>query len=226
MTTILYVTNDPALQSLAQQKAGKADYDVVVVGGGYEALRSLQKMAIDVLVFDTEVDDLNPEELRARLDSDSAWQGIPIVFLAPPQAKWLPGAIPLRGEQDALITKPFARADIQHELERLFGGVSGDSITALTEGVEIDRALQELRGQHGTALLTPTEFYLLMYLAERAGTIVSSAELLENVWAFYPGTGSSELVRSHIRNLRAKLRQVSGGKELIRTTPGRGYRLG
>jgi len=97
---------------------------------------------------------------------------------------------------------------------------------ALAEGVEVDREAQEVRGQRGTVSLTPTEFRLLMYLAERSGHVVSSAELLERVWEFYPGTGSSELVRSHIRNLRAKLRRASGGRELIRTTPRRGYRLG
>jgi len=66
---------------------------------------------------------------------------------------------------------------------------------------------------------------LLSYLAERQAAIVSTAELLENVWEFHPGTGSSELVRSHIRNVRAKLKQATGGRDLIRTAPRRGYRL-
>lgn len=226
MAMILYVTNDPALQRLALQNLAKAGYEVVVVGGGYEALRSLQQMAVAVLVFDTEVDDMSAEELCARLEGDVVWEGIPIVFLAPPQAKWLPGTIPLRGERDALITKPFTSAEVQREVERLLAGRPSSGTVVLAEGVEVDRGAQEVRGQQGTVLLTPTEFHLLMYLAERSGNIVSSAELLEKVWEFYPGTGSSELVRSHIRNLRAKLRRVSGGRELIRTTPRRGYRLG
>ena len=45
------------------------------------------------------------------------------------------------------------------------------------------------------------------------------------VWEFFPGTGSSELVRSHVRNLRNKLRTVTGGADLVQTVPRRGYRL-
>ncbi len=73
--------------------------------------------------------------------------------------------------------------------------------------------------------LTPTEFRLMHYLAQRRGTIVSAEELLEKVWEFYPGTGSSELVRSHVRNLRGKLRDATGGSGLLQTVPRRGYRL-
>lgn len=226
MGTILYVTNDSAQGGLARQSLAKAGHEVVVVAGGYEALRSLRRLAVDVLIFDTEVTDLSAADMCAHLGGDAAWAAIPIVFLAPPQAKWLPGSVPLRAEHDALIAKPFTSAEIQREVQRLLAGTPSSSTFILAEGVELDRGSQEVRGQQGTVSLTPTEFHLLMYLAERSGNTVSGAELLERVWEFYPGTGSSELVRSHIRNLRAKLRQVSGGRELIRTAPRRGYRLG
>lgn len=225
MGTVLYVTNDSAQGGLALQSLAKAGHEVVVVAGGYEALRSLRRLAVDVLIFDTEVTDLSAADMCAHLGGDAAWAAIPIVFLAPAQAKWLPGSVPLRAEQDALITKPFTGAEIQREVQRLLAGTPSSGTFVLAEGVELDRESQEVRSRQGTVSLTPTEFQLLMYLAERAGSIVSSAELLEKVWQFYPGTGSSELVRSHIRNLRAKLRQVSGGQELIRTMPRRGYRL-
>jgi DNA-binding winged helix-turn-helix (wHTH) protein len=65
----------------------------------------------------------------------------------------------------------------------------------------------------------------MYYLIQRRGSIVSAEELLEKVWEFFPGTGSSELIRSHIRNLRSKLRIATGGAELLQTVPRRGYRL-
>ncbi len=73
--------------------------------------------------------------------------------------------------------------------------------------------------------MTSTEFRLMEYLAQRQGVIASSEELLEKVWEFHPGTGSSELVRSHVKNLRAKVRIAAPGRELIQTVPRRGYRL-
>ncbi len=65
----------------------------------------------------------------------------------------------------------------------------------------------------------------MSYLAQRRGSIVSAEELLEKVWEFFPGTGSSELVRPRVRNLRGKLRVVAGQVELMQTLPRRGYRL-
>lgn len=89
----------------------------------------------------------------------------------------------------------------------------------------LDRNSRQLRADSVTVQLTPTEFRLMSYLVRKRGSIVSAEELLENVWEFFPGTGSSELVRSHVRNLRNKLRIVTGEAGLVQTVPRRGYRL-
>lgn len=91
--------------------------------------------------------------------------------------------------------------------------------------VTLDSVSRELRNEGTSVQLTPTEFRLMYYLAQRRGSIVSSEELLEKVWEFYPGTGSSELVRSHVRNLRSKLKVLTGGSDLVQTVLRRGYRL-
>jgi len=40
-----------------------------------------------------------------------------------------------------------------------------------------------------------------------------------------PHTGSRDVVRTHMRNLRAKIRHTTAGREIVRTLPRRGYRL-
>ena len=60
---------------------------------------------------------------------------------------------------------------------------------------------------------------------ERRGTVVTAEELLEEVWGFFPHTGSGDMVRSHMRNLRRKIAKVARGREVIRTLPRRGYRF-
>ncbi|MBI1885263.1 MAG: winged helix-turn-helix transcriptional regulator [Chloroflexi bacterium] len=83
----------------------------------------------------------------------------------------------------------------------------------------------QLEGEGGSVSLTPTEFRLVHYLIEHRGSPVSSDQLLEDVWGWPPGTGSGEVVRAHVRNLRAKVRQLDGGQELIRNYPRRGYAI-
>lgn len=76
----------------------------------------------------------------------------------------------------------------------------------------------------GRALdLLPREYRLLLYLAERAGAVVSHDELRSAVWGlrFHPGTN---LVAAHVSRLRAKLDR---GFEpaMLHTEKGVGYRL-
>lgn len=225
MATVLFVSGDAALGELVLQNLSRGGHDVALAKTSREALQALDDIVVDVMVLDTEVDDLSPQTFCQRLRDNLAWQTIPVVFLALAAARWLPGSLPLREGKDGLVCKPFTAAEVKREVERVLAGLPVTGTISLAEGVELERSSQEIRGQGGTVPLTPTEFRLLMYLVERPAAIVSSEELLEKVWEFYPGTGSSELVRSHIRNVRAKLRRASGGRELIRTVPRRGYLL-
>jgi PAS domain S-box-containing protein len=52
---------------------------------------------------------------------------------------------------------------------------------------------------------TPMEFELLQFLMRNAGKVFTAEQLLQQVWGYPPGTGSQELVRAHVKNLRAKL---------------------
>ena len=226
MATVLLVTNNAALGELASQNLNRSGHEVALAKGDVEALQALHDMAVDVLVLDMSMVDLSARGFCQRLEEIPAWQSIPVIFLAPAAARWLPGSLPLRDGKDGLVCKPFSWAEVKREVDRVLAGLPVSGVITLAEGVELDRPSQEIRGPGGTMPLTPTEFRLLTYLGERPATIVSGEELLEKVWEFYPGTGSSELVRSHIRNVRAKLRRASGGRELIRTVPRRGYRLG
>jgi DNA-binding response OmpR family regulator len=69
--------------------------------------------------------------------------------------------------------------------------------------------------------LTAKEFALLAYLMANAGTVVSRAKLLSNVWGmnFDPGT---KLVDVYIRYLRRKVDEGEA-EPLIQTVRGFGY---
>jgi DNA-binding winged helix-turn-helix (wHTH) protein len=63
------------------------------------------------------------------------------------------------------------------------------------------------------------------YIMWRKDRVVTNDELLEHVWGFEPGTGTCEVLRAHVRNLRHKLQLLGAPRDLIWTLPGRGYRL-
>jgi DNA-binding response OmpR family regulator len=63
----------------------------------------------------------------------------------------------------------------------------------------------EVTTPNGSALLTNVQFDLLYHLMSNAGAIFTSQQLLQDVWDYPRDTGSPELVRAHIKNLRDKL---------------------
>ncbi len=73
--------------------------------------------------------------------------------------------------------------------------------------------------------LTPTEFRFAAYLARWPGQPVSIPDLLEHVWRYPRGTAGVEVVRAHVRNLRAKLKSAGIPVDLIRTHRRAGYSL-
>jgi len=74
------------------------------------------------------------------------------------------------------------------------------------------------------AKLTPIEFDIFNLLFQNHGNMVSSAQLLKDIWGYSPDD-DIETIRVHIRHLRTKLDKVSDGKKYIETIYGGGYKL-
>jgi DNA-binding response OmpR family regulator len=72
--------------------------------------------------------------------------------------------------------------------------------------------------------LTSTEHRLLRYLMEHANQALSPSHLLQAVWEYPPETGDPDLVRAHVRNLRAKI-EHDPDRRYIRTIHGVGYMI-
>jgi DNA-binding response OmpR family regulator len=74
--------------------------------------------------------------------------------------------------------------------------------------------------------LSPTEFDLLVYLAEKAPNVVTAQELVRQVQG-YPCDRSeaSDIVRHHIHRIRQKAKACAGRSDFIRTVRGVGYAL-
>lgn len=78
----------------------------------------------------------------------------------------------------------------------------------------------------GRVSLTPMQYNLLYHLMCHPGEVFSTERLLEEVWDFPTYTGSSDLVRVHIKNLRRRIEEDSHKPKFICTVPGYGYMVG
>src|SRR5207237_10294479 len=93
---------------------------------------------------------------------------------------------------------------------------------ALTAGpLRIERATHRVTVTGAAVELTPTEFKLLLTLAERRGRVQPRVHLLEVVWSAAPDV-QTRTVDMHVQRLRAKL---GAAADLIETIRGFGYRM-
>jgi two-component system alkaline phosphatase synthesis response regulator PhoP/two-component system response regulator RpaA len=77
--------------------------------------------------------------------------------------------------------------------------------------------------QRGRVRLTPVQFDLLQHLMRHPDEIFSPGRLLDEVWDYPSDTGSPDLVRVHIKNLRERIESDPRTPDFIRTVPGYGY---
>jgi DNA-binding response OmpR family regulator len=226
MSTVLFVSGTANVgQSVRQHLAAKG-YDVILAASATEALRSLHTLMVDAVIFDTTVSDMSVHDFCHWLRRDPRCEDVPTLFLAPAAFRWLPDSVPMRIGRDTLVGKPFLCTQVEQTLTQVLGPRTMPRAKTLTAGdLSLDRSLFALSSEGNSVTLTPTEFRLMEYMMERPGTVVTAEELLEKVWGFFPHTGSGDIVRSHMRNLRRKIGNVARGREVIRTLPRRGYRL-
>ena len=224
MSSVLLVTRDASTERLTESALASAGHEVITADSCGAAIRSLFNVSIDVVVMDSAIGETEMEEFCGWLRSGDG--SCPVVFLTAASARWLIDSLPINGDRDEIVIKPCEGNDIRRAVEKTLGSAQRKSPEVLMIGTAaLDKNSHELRGDSASVQLTPTEFRLMYYLVRRRGSIVSTKELLEKVWEFFPGTGSSELVRSHVRNLRSKLRIAAGGADPLQTVPRRGYRL-
>lgn len=87
----------------------------------------------------------------------------------------------------------------------------------------IDKASRSVFRENAKIELTPTEYRLLLFLADHAGTAMQRDTILREVWG-YDFYGQTNLVDVYVRYLRQKL-DKGYGKKLIRTVRGFGYMI-
>jgi DNA-binding response OmpR family regulator len=196
-----------------------------------EARRALSRLEVGALCLDMSFHRSETAKFWQWLRSDADHRSLPALLLAPRSARVADGLLPVTPERDrdAVLAKPLDRDEVRQEMGRLLSGARRRRRGGQALRVGPLRLRPELREVSstggGSVRLTPTEFRLLRYLMERPRDVVSTDELLEKVWGYAPETAGPEIIRAHIRNLRAKMRLAGFDPGTIHTLPGHGYSL-
>jgi DNA-binding response OmpR family regulator len=101
---------------------------------------------------------------------------------------------------------------------------AGAPQTVVAGALRLDPWRQEATLEGRTLALTPTEFRVLLCLAERAGTMLSYTELVQCAQGYAPSEQEAgELIKPHIHHLRQKLEPDPGAPRYLLNVRGKGY---
>lgn len=125
---------------------------------------------------------------------------------------------------DDYLTKPFDMAELVARCKALIRRAYGKPSPVIqVGGVTIDTAARSVTAQGRAVSLTPMEYQTLLYLAMRAGQVVSKEELLEHLYDFN-WERFSNVIEVYISSLRKKL-DPDKTRHLIQTQRNQGYVL-
>lgn len=226
MTHIMAVDDDvEVLETLGRVLKHEA-FDVTLAGSGAEALKLLESVRPDMLILDIIMPEMDGITVCRRLRRDARYASLPILFLT---AKGSTDDIVtgLDAGADDYVVKPFELAELRARVAALLRRgsreKSSDSIIELAD-LRLDSDTYRVYVGSDCVQLTSTEHRLLRYLMEHPNQALSPSHLLQAVWEYPPNTGDPDLVRAHVRNLRAKIEKKSDRK-YIRTIHGVGYMI-
>jgi len=127
---------------------------------------------------------------------------------------------------DDYIVKPYSALQLDARIRAVLRRATETEAEAPVEvGELVIRQRARTVALGGVAVdLTPREFDLLVYLAARAGEVVSKRELLIEVWR-QPYGGSDKTVDVHLSWLRRKLGESAQEPRYVHTVRGVGVKL-
>ena len=201
-------------------------FDVTLASSGAQALKILETARPDMLILDIIMPEMDGITVCRRLRRDARFASLPILFLT---AKGGTDDIVsgLDAGADDYVVKPFELAELRARVAALLRRGSREknsaSIIELAD-LRLDSDTYRVFVGDDCIQLTSTEHRLLRYLMEHPNQALSPSHLLQAVWEYPPNTGDPDLVRAHVRNLRAKIEKNSNRK-YIRTIHGVGYMI-
>lgn len=226
MVYVLAVDDDPEVLGTLGRVLERENYDVALASSAAQALNILEKRKPDVMILDIIMPEMDGITLCRQLRRDPRFAALPLLFLT---AKGSTDDVVngLDAGADDYVVKPFEVAELRARVQALLRrGIreNGTNARLQLHDLILDSDTYQVYVEDDAIQLTSTEHRLLRYMMEHVNQALSLSHLLQAVWEYPPNTGDPDLVRAHVRNLRAKIEREPGRK-YIRTIHGVGYMI-
>jgi len=229
MITILVVDDDDIVAQTIERTLRRHNYQTMLARSGVEALQISRRHIPDLVILDVLMPGMNGYQVCREMRLDPQLAGLPILFLTAKgkESNIIEG---LSAGADDYLSKPFNIEELILRVQAILRRTRGASTQVKPKSrviqvgeAELDCRNFQLHLPHGSFPLTPVQFDLIYHLIIHAGEAFSTHQLLKDVWDYPYDTGSPDLVRVHVKNLRQRIEVDPNAPAYIRTVPGHGY---
>jgi DNA-binding response OmpR family regulator len=220
MARVLVVDDDRTVREVVVSYLRAHEHEVVEVGDGESALRSMRDRPADLVVLDLMLPGIDGVEVCRRLRQAG---DTPIVMLTA-LGEETDRVMGLEVGADDYVTKPFSPRELALRVDSVLRRTGAPPAPQrLVDGdLVIDEAGHAAYRDGAPMALTGREFDLLRFLVAHPGTAYSRDELLRQVWGW--SIGDQSTVTVHVRRLREKVERDPTRPERLVTVWGVGYR--
>ena len=223
--TILIIDDNENMVRALTLYLSRAGYRVLSALSGIEGVKSFHQNRPDLVILDIMMPDLDGWEVCRRIRDVS---NVPIIMLTakgqePDKVKGL------RMGADDYVVKPFSMRELEARVRAVLrrsqlSQERWEGVLYSDDYLVIDAGRAEVRCGGKLINLTATEKRLLFLLARNRGRLLSTSQILTNIWG-PEYIDEVDYVRLYIWRLRQKIEPVPDRPRYILTEHGMGYRF-
>ncbi|MDO5293018.1 MAG: response regulator transcription factor [bacterium] len=220
---ILVIEDSEDLNKMVREALEDASYKVDSSFTGMDGLAKLRQNTYELVLLDLMLPFTSGDRI---LKEFREFSDTPVIIISAKDMVTTKIDL-LRLGADDYLTKPFdlgellARVEsIQrrvHKKEHALEKVTYEELTLVPTSKRAYVGKQEV-------ILTPKEYLLLELLLVNKGQVFTKSSIYEKIWG-EEFLGDDNAIKTHISNLRSKLKKAGAKQEYIETVWGLGYRL-
>ena len=223
MPRILIIEDETELVKVLKDYLMKAGFEVETAYRGDSGLSLWERNHPDLVLLDLNLPGMDGLEVAREIRRKD---NTPIIMLTA-RVEEMDQLLGLELGADDYITKPFSPRIVVSKVRAVLrrSSASAEPIKLLrVADIVIDLDAHQVTRNEDQIDLTPTEFNILVTLAEQPGRAFTRLQLLEAAQGM-TYEGYERTIDAHIKNLRAKLEPESRRQKYIETVFGVGYRF-
>lgn len=220
---ILIIEDNKDVNLMLAEALTDAGYGVKSIYTGTEGINEVKQHSYDLILLDIMLPYKSGDEILKEVRSFS---DVPVIIISAKDMVSTKIDLLKLGADD-YITKPFDLGEVVARVEsnlRRFSTRVQESKIVRYKDLLLDDSTKRVFANDIEIELTAKEFMILEMLINNKGKVFTKANLYESIWK-EEYLGDDNAVKTHISNLRNKLKKANSNVDYIETVWGLGYRL-